>query len=307
MKYDNQPNKEKPTVKPRRLAGLLALLVPAALLLPAVPAGASSAPLFKDLPASIQQSKVITVGTSVAYPPFDYNTATNSTVIGFEPDLRAAIAKLLGVTFKTDIVTFQELVPGIQSNRFQVAMDGISDTTAREKIIDFVDYGATGNVILTTAANAKQVSSNVESLCGKEVATAQGTEGGITPAQITTICQAAGKPAAKNEVFPNSTDDLLAVQSGRVFSELQTTATGGYDALSSKGVITSTPLKEYDSGKFVPDVFGVAVTKGDTQLEKAFKAAFNEIIANGTYAKILKKWDVSALAVKQSTIDTPSS
>ena len=83
------------------ITALASLLFTGSLLVSSAPgasaAGSAAAPLFKDLPASIQQSKVINVGTSVAYPPYDYNTATNPAVIGFEPDLRAAIAKLLGV------------------------------------------------------------------------------------------------------------------------------------------------------------------------------------------------------------------
>jgi polar amino acid transport system substrate-binding protein len=46
------------------------------------------------------------------------------------------------------------------------------------------------------------------------------------------------------------------------------------------------------------------VTKGQTQLEEALQAAFNAIIANGTYAAILKKWDLSGLAIKKSIINS---
>lgn len=291
----------------RPLVAALASLVCAGTLMassaPSAFAASSAAPLFKDLPASIQQSKEINVGTSVAYPPYDYNTATNPTVIGFEPDLRAAIAKLLGISFVTHVVTFQELIPGIQAGRFQIAMDGISDTASREKVVDFVDYGATGNVILVLTSNKSQVT-NVDSLCGKSVGTAEGTEGGIRPVNIDQICKAEGKPPVQNIIYPDSPDIQLALKAGRVFSQLEDTATGGYDALVSHGQITAIPITKYNSGVFVPDIFGVVVTKGQTQLEKALQAAFNTIIANGTYAAILKKWDVSALAIKQSTINS---
>lgn len=298
--------RKRTNVKRPLVAAFASLLCAGTMLAASTPsafAASSSAPLFNDLPPAIQQSKVISVGTSVAYPPYDYNTATNSTVIGFEPDLRAAIAKLLGITFVTHVVTFQELIPGIQAGRFQIAMDGISDTAPREKVVDFVDYGATGNVILVLTVNKKQVS-NVDSLCGKSVGTAEGTEGGVRPVDIDKICKAEGKPPVDNVIFPDSPDIQLALKAGRVFAQLEDTATGGYDALVSHGQITAIPITKYNSGVFVADIFGIVVTKGQTQLEKALQAAFNAIIANGTYAAVLKKWDLPGLAIKKSIINS---
>jgi polar amino acid transport system substrate-binding protein len=265
----------------------------------------STAPLFNDLPAAIQKSKEITVGTSVAYPPYDYNTASNSTVIGFEPDLRAAVSKLLGVKFVQTVVTFQELIPGIQANRFEIAMDGITDTSARQKIVNFVDYGNTGSVILVLKSHATGIT-NVDSLCGKSVGTAIGTSGGISVADIDGICKKEGKPNAINDQFPDSPDIQLALKAGRVFSQLEDTATGGYDALVSKGQIIDIPITKFNTGDFAHSVFGIVTARNQTQLDKALQKAFNTIIANGTYAKILKKWNLSALAVKNSTINTPS-
>ena len=288
------------------LTALASLLCTGTMLASSAPnafGASSAAPLFKDLPAAIQQSKEINVGTSVAYPPYDYNTATNQTVIGFEPDLRAAIAKVLGISFVTHVVTFQELIPGIQAARFQVAMDGISDTSACEKVVDFVDYGATGNVILVLSTNKKGIT-DVDSLCGKSVGTAEGTEGGVRPADIDKICKSEGKPPVQNIIYPDSPDIQLALKAGRVFSQLEDTATGGYDALVSHGQITAIPITKFNSGVFIPDIFGIVVPKGQTQLEKALRAAFNTIIANGTYAAILKKWDLSGLAVKKAGINS---
>jgi polar amino acid transport system substrate-binding protein len=298
-------------MKFRHLATALAVLVPGSLLLAGLPStasGASSAPLFKDLPAAIQQSKEIDVGTSVAYPPYDYNTASNPKVIGFEPDLRTALGKLLGVKFVNKVVTFDELVPGIQANRFTVAMDGVSDTKAREAVVDFVDYVQPAAVVLALSSNAKSVK-NVLSLCGKTVGASTGTTAATQASDIEQVCTSAGKPADQPKLFPNVADVQLALKSGRVYAQLEDTATGGYDALTSKGKIKSIPLtgsitKQAD---FAPGLEGIVVAKGDTQLEKALQTAFNTLIQNGTYAKILKQWDIPGLAVKKATIDTPSS
>jgi polar amino acid transport system substrate-binding protein len=312
-----QPVKEN-IVKFRAVAAALTLLVPASIGTASSAAAAStvvrpaqttsSAPLFGDLPASIQQSKVINVATSTAYPPYDYTTANSSTVIGFEVDLRAAIAKLLGVTFVTHVTGFDELIVGIESGRFQAAMDGIGDTAAREKVVSFVDYGQGGDdTILVLTSNAKQVT-NLLSLCGKTVGGGVGS-GAIERAQaIEKICTTGGEKPDVPVTFPSAPEVLLAVESGRIYSQMEDSVTGPYDAHASKGEITAISISgKYATGSFAPGgVEGIAVAKGQTQLAKALQLAFNDIISNGTYAKILQKWGIPTFAVKHATINDPN-
>jgi polar amino acid transport system substrate-binding protein len=246
---------------------------------------------------------VIHLATSTAFPPYDFTNAGSNTIIGFEPDLRAALGKLLGVTFDTTVVQFPELIPGIQAKRFDAAQDGISDTTNREGEVDFVNYAVGGaGVILTLTKNAAGVS-GLTALCGKTLGTPQGTQGGITPAQIDKQCAAAGKPDVKDTVFPTAPDIQLALKAGRVDFQLEDGPTGGYDAKTSGGQITAIPIP----GTADPTKMGIVVAKGSTQLEKALQDAFNELIANGTYKQILDKWGVSTISITQSTINGATS
>ena len=108
-----------------------------------------TAPLYHELPAWVQKAGHLNVGTSLAFPPYDFNTASNTTVIGFEPDLDKALSQLLGVPFVLHVAQFPQLVLGVASHRFDIAIDGVSDSRAREKQVDFVDYGQAALVILT--------------------------------------------------------------------------------------------------------------------------------------------------------------
>ena len=265
----------------------------------ASPSAGAAGSLNSELPASIRSAGVITIGTSTAYPPYDFSTVNSTTIIGFEPDLRAALGKLLGVTFQTQVVQFPELIPGIQSKRFAIAQDGISDTADREKVVDFVDYAEGGaSVILTLTKNSKGVT-GYTALCGKTLGTPLGTEGGITPAQIDQICAKNHLPNVKDTVFPTSPDIQLALKAGRVDFQLEDGPTGGYDAKTSNGQITAIPIP----GTVDPSPMGIVVPKGSTQLEKALQDAFNEIIQNGTYKQILDKWGVGTIAVTHSAVN----
>src|SRR5580692_6188252 len=174
----------------------------------------SAAPYFKDLPASIQKAGVLNVGTSVAFPPYDFNPAGSNTVIGFEPDLDKAMAKLLGVKLNLDVVGFPELIPGVQDKRFEVAVDGI--------------------VMLVPTAKAAGVTSLLN-ICGHTLAYATGTFGQQTANIITKLCVKAHKPATTESAFPDAPSIQLALESGRISYEIEDPAPGGYDAKASKG------------------------------------------------------------------------
>ena len=266
----------------------------------------SSAPFYKDLPPTIQKAGVLTVGTSVAFPPYDYNTAGSNTVIGFEPDLDKAMAALLGVKVHFVVVGFPELIPGVQDKRFNVAVDGISDSKAREKVVNFVDYANVGNVILAPTAKAAGVT-NLLDICGHTLAYATGTFGQQLANDVTTLCVKAHKPAPTKTAFPDAPSIQLALESGRISYEIEDTATGGYDAKASKGKISAIALPASQAtGDFASGLEGVVVAKGQTQLAKAIQDALTRMVQDGTYMSILRKWGVQGLAVKKITYDTPS-
>ena len=272
----------------------------------AVAATGAAAPLYKQLPAWVQKAGAVNVGTSVAFPPYDFNTAGSSTVIGFEPDLEHALAKLLGVKLNLDVVQFPELVPGVQDKRFDIAIDGVSDSKAREKLVDFVDYGSSGIVILVPTAKAAGVT-NLTAICGHSIAYATGTYGQQTANDVSAICAKAHKPPITKTAFPDAPSIQLALESGRIDYELEDTATGGYDAKVSHGKITSIPVPASEAtGDFAAGLFGAVVPKDQRQLSKAIQDGLTTLLKNGTYAAILKKWGVSQLTVSKITFDTPS-
>ena len=236
-----------------------------------------SAPLYHEMPAWVQKAGQLNVGTSLAFPPYDFNTASNSTVIGFEPDLDQALSKLLGVPFVLRVAQFPQLVLGVASHRFDIAIDGISDSRAREQQVDFVDYGQAALVILTPTGGAAQVKS-VASICGNSLAHAQGTYGQQTSQDITLLCKQRHLAEPKVVQFPDAPSIQLALESGRIAFELEDTVTGGWDVLQSKGKIADVPITGFTNsqynGDFAEELFGVVVGKGQHQLEVALRDAF---------------------------------
>ncbi|MBB2890631.1 transporter substrate-binding domain-containing protein [Flexivirga oryzae] len=108
----------------------------------------ASAPLAHRLPAAIRKKGYVTVATNPGYPPFETLSSDQHTIVGLDPDILQAIAHQLGITAKFQQAGFDSIIPGLQAGRYDMAMSGMTDTTQREKQVQFVDYFLVGGGIL---------------------------------------------------------------------------------------------------------------------------------------------------------------
>ena len=111
-------------------------------------------------------------------------------------------------------------------------------------------------------------------------------------------CEAAGKAPIEKAIYPEQKDAIQAVMAGRVEARLDDSTSAGYYQITSEGkqVVVGEPVH--------PAPLGVAVRKGDTATAEMMQAVFNEMIANGTYEKILSGYSLTASGLPESTIYT---
>ncbi|MFD8725033.1 ABC transporter substrate-binding protein [Streptomyces sp. NPDC059629] len=265
----------------------------------------SSAPLAGKLPADIRKAGVIKVGSDIAYPPVEY--MENGKAVGVDPDIAAALGKQLGVTFDFQNGKFDQLIVGLQANRFNAIMSAMNDTKDRQNGIDsdtgkkvgngvdFVDYFTAGTSILVQKGNPKGVKS-LDDLCGQVVALQKGTTSeGIAKAQ-STKCTKDGKKAITLQTFDTDPEALLRLKQGASVADLNDFPVAAYNAKTSGGG------KDFEvvGDQIEAGPYGIAVSKENTQLRDAIQAAVAAIIKNGDYQKILEKWNVSQGAVTEA-------
>ncbi|MFE2068350.1 ABC transporter substrate-binding protein [Streptomyces sp. NPDC059467] len=265
----------------------------------------SSAPLASKLPADIRKAGVIKVGSDIAYPPVEY--MENGKAVGVDPDIAAALGKQLGVTFDFQNGKFDQLIVGLQANRFNAIMSAMNDTKDRQNGIDsdtgkkvgngvdFVDYFTAGTSILVQKGNPKGVKS-LDDLCGQVVALQKGTTSeGIAKAQ-STKCTKDGKKAITLQTFDTDPEALLRLKQGASVADLNDFPVAAYNAKTSgSGKDFEVVGDQIEAGPY-----GIAVSKENTQLRDAIQAAVAAIIKNGDYQKILEKWNVSQGAVTEA-------
>lgn len=269
----------------------------------------TSAPLYKMLPKDIQEKGLIQVGSDITYKPVEFRS--NGAIVGIDPDLAAALGKELGVKLNFNNATFDTLMGGIKSKRYDIAMSAMTDTKERQEGIDsstgkkigegvdFIDYLNVGVSIYTRKGKPQGID-GWDALCGKKIAVQRGTVSHDLAKDQSKKCEKNGAEPIAMEAFDND-------------SEAQTRLrTGGVDAVSSDYPVAAYAVKvsgkgndfEMVGGKPVKAApYGIAVPKSNSKLRDALKAALERTVKNGAYAKVLKKWDVTDAAVEEVKVN----
>ncbi|MFF8266144.1 ABC transporter substrate-binding protein [Streptomyces sp. NPDC016562] len=264
----------------------------------------SDAPLFSKLPKKIQDAGVIKVGTDAAYAPMEFTEGGK--IVGVDPDIADAMSKQLGVKFQFTSGTFDGLITSLETGRQDVAMSSISDNKRRQegldekgakigKGVDFVDYFSSGVSLIVKKGNPDNIKS-LDDLCGKTVAVQRGT---IYEDTFKAQAEKCGDKKLTIEAFDTDAEAQTRVKAGGAVADLNDYPVAAYIAKTSGGG------NDFEVGGQQSDVglFGIAVAKENTQLRDALKEALDAIIKDGSYAKVLEKWDVKGSAVPSATIN----
>lgn len=247
--------------------------------------------LYNALPSSIREAKVIRVATDASYAPASSFGPDGHTIIGFEPDLGAALGQVLGVRVVFTNHAFATLPALVKSGGTDLVMSAMTDTADREQNLDFIDYFTAGTAIVVQRGNPAGIS-DLGSLCGHSVAIEQGT------VQVDLVKRAAANCPSGRKIqltlFPANTDALVQVRTGRADAVLTDYPPAA--ALVADGR-TSAYYQLASTSQYEPGPYGIAVAKDQTQLRDAVAQALRTVISNGRYKQILAKWGVSAGAV----------
>ena len=252
------------------------------------------------LPADVRASGTLRVGSSIGDPPSAYYpNGSDRAPAGLDIDLADAVARVLGVRLDRQEASFESILPALGSGKFDVGTGNFGVTTERLKRIDFVTYvnDGQGFAVKKGSTALKGKVTDLTQLCGLTVGTGAGTTFEATLEAEKGVCAKAGKKPYDVKVYSEDAAILTALQQGRIDVVMSTI--NGLRHQASQPAAQTTFLGEYHR----LDV-GFAFKKG-SPLTKAFQAAVNELIEDGTYAEILAKWGTTASAIDASRINPP--
>jgi polar amino acid transport system substrate-binding protein len=246
------------------------------------------------VPAAIKSKGTITVAADASYAPDEFIGPDGHTVIGMDADLSHALATTMGLKANVVNATFATIIPGLASGRYDMGASSFTDTKAREKTVDFVDYANVGESFYTKTNGGTQIGS-IADICGKTVSVESGTtEEGDAKTQ-SVRCTKAGKPAVTVLVFDTQTQANLAVSSGRAQLGFADTPVAGYQVKQSGGEF------KLVGATFAPAPYGLAIPKSPG-LASAVLAALKALDANGTYSAIFAHWGLQGIEIPAAQI-----
>ena len=255
--------------------------------------GASEA---QKLPDDIAASKVVKVAVNSGYPPMEMKDAKSGELTGFDIDLMAAMAKVLGLKVEYQDGAFEAMTPALQSARVNLIMSGFYDVPKRRPMFTFIDYLRAGAQFYTLVSLSEI--KELTDLCGKTVTTSRGTSYPDTvKAWSDKNCVAAGKPPIDVIVDTDLGQQLTNLKTGRAVAAVQ-----GLEAVPT--------IVEMDNAAYRPlgnpfssTLMGMAFTPDETTLRDAFAFALKKVIADGTYDELIKKWKLGLSTYKDATFD----
>ena len=250
--------------------------------------------LAAKVPAAIKADGKILIGTDATYAPSEFLDTDGKTVIGFDVDLFNAVAAKLGLTTEWQPSKFDDIIPGVQSGKYEAGVSSFPINDDRKKQVVMVSYFSAGTQWATQKGNPKGV--KPDDACGKKIAVQTGTVQVDDLTARSKKCTDAAKPAIAIDQYQAQSDATAAVVNGKDDAMLADSPVGAY-------AVKQTSTLELLGGIYDSAPYGYVVNKSQQDFADAIRSAVQALVADGTYQKILAKWGVEAGAVPTAAVN----
>lgn len=229
-----------------------------------------------DQLSKVKSAQVLVVANTQGHAPWDFLDEKN-TLTGLGVELVREVAKRMGVAkveFKP--ARFADLIPGVQSGRFDLAVAGHTITPARQKIVDFsAPYMAVGTSIFVRKGDKRFT--KLSDMEGKAIGVLAGS------IQEKYLAKEFGPGKVKVKTYENPTQALTDLSFARVDGVIYSDDAGSYIA-GKKNLAVERGLQVNQ------EVNAMVFRKGEKPFGDALNKALGSIIKDGTYAKMSRKW-----------------
>jgi len=295
-----------------KVARLLSVILLASMILAAcAPKPASSAtsmgtPVATIPAASLAQANHLLICTDFPYPPQEFFDA-NGDPQGLDVEIGNEIANRLGLKVQYVNSVFDTIIAAVTSGKCDIIISAMNVTTDRQKQISQIPYFEAGQSMVAAKGNPQKINTTMD-LCGKSAAAESGTTeadylagtGDYNGKGLTQACTAAGNQAINVVVTQKDTDALQQLQSGKVAVYFADSPVAAYYTVQhpDQFQVVGQVLEPIAEGIGVPCGQSDCTSAPLSPVGAAVKAALDSMKADGTYLKILTKYNLQSSAVK---------
>ncbi|WP_137898822.1 ABC transporter substrate-binding protein [Sphingomonas sp. 2SG] len=251
-------------------------------------------------PLRLAEPGTLTVAMTVGQLPLADFAADGTTVIGTEPDTARLIADSLGLKLHVVPVAWADWPLGLESGKYDAVLSNVTVTEERKAKFDFSTYRNDLLGIYTRSDGPVKAVNAPRDIAGLSVAVGASTNQSQILDRWNAQNIAAGLKPAKPQYYDDTGIMRLALLSGRVDVSFDPNSTSAWAARDGK----TRKVGSFSGGWPLAAQVAVATRKG-SGLAEPITAALNAQIANGTYARLLKRWGLEAEAIDRSQTNPP--
>ena len=284
--------------------GIVVLVVLAAVfLVSCTPAAVSN----NALDGVLAQKGHLLICTDFPYPPQEFFDDSGNPQ-GLDVEIGNEIAKRLSLKVQYVNSVFDTIIAAVTSGKCDIIISAQNITTDRSKQISQIPYFEAGQSMVAAKGNPQNINTTMD-LCGKSAA----AESGTTEADylagtgdyaggkgLTQACTAAGKQAINVVVTQKDTDALQQLQSGKVAVYFADSPVAAYYTVQhpDQFTVVGQILEPIAEGIGVPCGQSDCTNAPLSTLGQAVQTALKNMKTDGTYLKILTKFNLQSSAVK---------
>ena len=249
------------------------------------------------LPEKYKSAGKIVIGTTPNYPPVTFKDPATNQLTGYDIEIGNAIGDKLGIKIEWQDTSFEQMISGVTTDRIDLILGGMNDLPARRETVDFIDYMKSGVQFFVQHKRSAEFKEAAD-LCGKTVGASRRTN---FPKDIDAWsqewCVKAGKPAIKVQGTEGSADARAQLRQGRIDAGAQ-----GNESLPYLMKLDPDTYKLLGT-PFAITYQGIGVAKKNADLRDAVAGALKAMLTDGTYNKIVAKYEVQPSAITEVSIN----
>jgi polar amino acid transport system substrate-binding protein len=230
---------------------------------------------------AIAQTATYNVGATATGVPFTFLDVKSNSIQGMMVDIAAAVGEAAGFKVAVQQTTFSSLIPSLTSSKIDIISAGMLKTAQRAEVVDFSQPVYSYGEGLIVKADDNKPYAALEDLKGEAVGAQVGT----------VFLDMLNKKGGFKEVrsYDSIADMMRDIALGRIKAGVGDQPIVAYQL--SQGANGAVKLaKEYKPTN-IGDVC-LVVRKGDAEMLARVNKGVAAIKADGTLAKIVKKWNL---------------
>ena len=216
------------------------------------------------------------------------------------------IVKRLGLQVQFVNSVFESIIAAVTSGKCDIIISAQNITSDRQIQVSMIPYFEAGQSFVAQKGNPAKISTAMD-LCGQSVAAESGTTeaawlqgtGDYQDKGLTQQCTKAGKLPPTVTVTQKDSDALQQLQSGKVVVYDTDSPVAAYYTVQHQDLfeVVGQVVEPIQEGISVPCNQKDCTNATLTHVGQAVKAALDSMMQDGTYLKILTKWNLVSSAV----------